>query len=156
MAKRKKTTPSEPPKPSYYVQYYETSYMIDEPEDSNEPYSYQGSYGGNVSIYGIHRTNPTGFDYQKVREYEACYGIEDVPTFEYAYVLVCEYTTGDTFGNHDTWCIAGVFVNEADADEACLKCYQPPKQGDYRNYRSWDGYFEHLKKARVEKLLVQP
>lgn len=135
----------------YYVRFDEQSYVIDPGEDSDDRWRYQGSSGINLNVKGLYRSKISGSDVELVENYSATYGLEDIPTGQVAHAVVVQYQTGDTFGSHEAWCIAAITSDPEKAKEISNKCFLPYEK---KGYRSWDGYFEHIKSADVETFIV--
>lgn len=137
----------------YRVTFTERSYVIEPPEAGDDRWKYQGSTGLDVSIDGIYRSEMSGWNVQAVSESEAVYGIDEIPVNETAYLVLVEYITGDTFGSHETWCIAAVKARHQQAEKIAQRCCG--QNHTQAAYRPWDGYFEHLKSASVVPHLVR-
>ncbi len=137
----------------YWIDADERTYVTRPGDESNDPYSDRGSTGLSLQVKGISRS-PISMAKTAARDsYDDVYGVDDIPAGDKAYVVVVEYTTGDTFGSNDTWCIAAVKASREDAEEAKIKCYAGNKLTE-RAFRPWDGYFEHLNSAYIEELEV--
>lgn len=140
---------------NYYLTYDEHSYVITEPEDSDEPFSDQGETGVDVTLRAIHRS-PVKGGHELVSDeggYSRLYGVEDVPAGETAYVVLVNYSDGDTFGSSGYWTIAAVCSNPQSAKNIVERC-EGENDLSHRAYRPWDGYFAHLNSAEVVPMTV--
>lgn len=145
-----------------YSRYGAVMYMIDvrastyttrEPDDDGWD---RGDYASDFEVEGLHRKieGQPSWRMDTVEEYSATYGLDDIPAGETAHVVFVRYSTGDTFGSNDTFCVAAVKRDRAEAEEAARKCgerHDVSRDG----YRSWDGYFESFQSATVYTFTVQ-
>lgn len=140
----------------YYVKAQEHTYEIDppEPNPTNEPYMYQGSYGLILNVDYIYRTKQEGPDITRFEKdgYDDIYGYDEIPLGNAAFMVIVKYTTGDTFGSHGAWTMPAVKADINDAYKALAKCNKPDDKNPYR--RAWDGYFEHLESVEVVHSVV--
>lgn len=113
----------------------------------------QPSYALSVSPVSIHRTRREFYDgYERVSAKDCIYGVEDVPVGANAYVVVCAYIDGDTFGYSGYWTVAGLFADAERAEDVRKRC--EGENDTDRMFRPWDGYFASLRSAEVYPLTV--
>jgi hypothetical protein len=138
----------------YWIDADERRYVIIPEEPGDDRWRNRGHTGLDLWVKGISRS-PISMAKTACRDsYENVYGVDDIPAGDKAYVVVVEYTTGDTFGSDDTWCVAAIKASREDAEAAEIKCYAGNKLTE-RAFRPWDGYFEHLNSVRIEELEVK-
>lgn len=133
---------------------YVSSYGCSSDCDGCGGWCEQDSYTTNVHVGSLHRERRNlGGHYEITPDgYESVYDVEDVPVGDTAYLVICEYTDGGTFGYSGYWCVAGLY-GDAERAEACRQKCESPNDTD-RAYRPWDGYFASLGEARVEPMKV--
>lgn len=143
----------------YYITYDEHTYVITEPEGSDEPYSDQGATGVDVTLKAIHRNVPNGGPHEVVTDEgyrRAYYGLDDIAPGNTAYVVLVNYFDGDTFGSSGYWMIAAVKATPEAAAAATKRCNSPRvgSEYDFTTLRSWDGYFAGINSVEVIPMTV--
>lgn len=136
----------------YFLRFNEHSFCNSPPEDSVEPYSYQGDYGVSFTPLSLHRSEVTGWDVESVGD--TLYGTDDIPAGTTAHVVVVNYQDGDTFGSRGHWKVVGVKRDSAEAERVVQRAEGPNDTA--HAWRSWDGYFAHLNFAVAYSLVVSP
>lgn len=133
---------------NYCVLADERHYTIREPD--GEEWGCSGEYGVSVTLRSIHRSNPSDarLGWETSREFIES---DDIPAGATAFVVLCQWTDGDTFGSNGYWCVATVKATQEAASAAV----------DDLNARTdysvpWTGYFAGLDSIEVVALMMQP
>lgn len=147
---------------SIYFEYETNIYTIDEPEDSDEPYSYNGQTGGNYQILRASLT--PGFRDRFDAE-------EDIEIGDEVAVVWVSYSTGNTFGSSggcgqivcvtkdiDLAMRAYDWITEDNYHGSKKNVAQPPWPSALGEepVRDWVGYFESLESKNIETFRVMP
>ena len=146
-----------------YLDYETNEYVIDEPEEGDGPWLYQGSTGGHYMVTDVHLSPGWRDCYPTDEEYQV--GDEVI-------VVWVSYSTGSTFGstggngqiiavtkNVDLATAAYEWIGE---DRGYNDPYGrknggawPAALGD-EPYTNWIGYFESLEAKEMEFFRVKP
>jgi hypothetical protein len=141
----------------YALTYIEDCYEEDPgcTEDHEHSWCEQPSYGLSVTLgtLHLHRRDLGGHYEVSEDSYDTMYGVASVPIGSTAYVVVCEYIDGGTFGYSGYWCVAGVAATPEEADAIRKRCLDK-NDLDVPVHRPWEGYFASLRDARVEPMTV--
>lgn len=78
---------------------------------------------------------------------------EGMLKMDHLWLAVVRYSTGDTFG-HTTgaWYVVGIAPTYEIAQMMLDEETKPSKEGDYRRYKPWEGYFESLEDTEIHEL----
>lgn len=134
-------------------------WQVEPPEDSDEPYSYRGETGGRV-------TNVVAEVENDIRNYYGDgHGKDlDVNPGDTVYVVVVEYSTGDSFGRDGGQSkVLDIFTTAKEAadlaERATAHDYNKDGFGFRHNgvdyYTPWCGYFESLDSIEVWDVQVR-
>lgn len=143
----------------YCVKVFSHTYTTDPCESGDDPWKYRGTTAIDASVASISRSEPTsGFGWDRVSSEstysDGFYGIDDIPPGGTAYVVLCNYQTGDTFGSDGAYCIAAIVDSPEKAREVEGKCHDENDRPGSCAYRPFDGYFEHLNDVSIHPLIV--
>lgn len=141
----------------YALTFTESYYQDDPGCTQDHEHSWCDQPSGHVNVYprSLHRERRNlGGHYEIAPDgYESVYEVEDVAVGETAYLVICEYTDGGTFGYDGYWCVAGLYASAERAEETRKRC-EGENDIPSRAYRPWDGYFASLGQAYVEPMVV--
>lgn len=129
---------------------YDSSATGGEPESDEKWCSYSPTYH-TVHFKKLYRSQPEKF---------FCTSVEvsdDLYDEKYLHLAVVRYQDGNTFGtSHGNWHILGLYGSEEEAAAALEVAKVPAKDGDYGNYRPWEGYFNRWEDGEIHVLSVKP
>jgi hypothetical protein len=135
---------------NYYLTYEDWTWISDPGDPSDDQWRYRGVTDCNVVLKGLYRSAP---DAPHETPHPSLYENDEVGDLRYAYVVVILYHTGDTFGSDGRWLIAAV----KESEEAAQEVVKRVEANDCdQAYCPWEGYFERLDEARIERMVVLP
>ncbi len=118
--------------------------------DPNDRWSNRTDRVIEVNFIKLHRQQPAHRFF-----YDSIEINKDLAKIDKLYLCVVRYSTGDTFGRTTgEWYIVGVAPNYQIASLMLQEAIIPSKEGDYRNYKPWEGYFERLETTEIYELSV--
>ncbi len=133
-----------------YVEYYESS-AGGEALEPEERWSQREDTVKEVEFKRLHREPPKHrFFYDSIEVSN-----EGLLALDTLWLAVVRYSTGDTFGRTTgCWALVGVAPTYKIAEAMLEEATKPTKEGDYKNYKPWEGYFESLTDTEIHKLDV--
>lgn len=150
--KVKEEAPKELPKPlpRLFIEYnsYEEGGDAIDPDDR---WSCRTDHVIEVDFIRLHRQQPAHrFFYDSIEVPN-----EKMMEMDKLFLAVVRYSTGDTFG-HTTgaWSVVGVAPTYQIASLMLEEALKPAKEGDYKNYKPWEGYFESFERTEIHELSV--
>lgn len=139
------------------------TWVTEEPEDSDEPYSYRGATDGRVTDVSVYVTE----DAARESWYSDPVIEIDAEVGDTVYVVVVDYSTGDTFGRDGGYYqVLDVFTSDEDAVKL-RQLAEDYDNGGYRvysnelaykgkkYYASWIGYFECTNEIAIWECTVR-
>lgn len=131
-----------------YIEYTTSEYGGDR-IDPDDRWSSRTDRVITVNFIRLHREPPKNrFFYDSVE-----FSNEDLLKLDTLYLAVVRYSTGDTFGRTEgAHSIVGVAPTYKIAEAMLAEAIKPTKEGDYKNYKPWEGYFERLTDTEIHKL----
>lgn len=133
-----------------YIEYteYESGGEAIDPEDR---WSSREDAHKEVEFIRLHREQPKNrFFYDSIEVSNP-----DLVKLDKLYLAVVRYFTGDTFGRtYGMWHVVGVAPTYKIAEMMLTEATVPAEQGDYKNYKPWEGYFEGLTDTEIHTMEV--
>lgn len=133
-----------------YIEYNRNEYG-GEAEDPTDRWSNRTDRVITVNFVRLHREPPKNrFFYDSIEVSN-----EDLIDLDKLYLAVVRYSTGDTFGRTEgEWHIVGVAPSYKIAQLMLDEATSPATEGDYKNYKPWEGYFERLTDTEIHTMEV--